>query len=156
MYDRDEVDSFFDTLRSVSDEAKEKQQKLEKNRKAITDENGNILPKYQKSFARLESEVDRLNKRLSSGEEILLRVVSGYVKENAMGNLYFEHNNDGTQYFEDVYSELFSQNWDPISKAIDAFDLEKIDSIVGKMREAFLAKTYKKYTEYAKTLSINL
>ena len=153
--DRDFIVTVFRNVKNLSEKSAQKKGLLKKNRVAIADSDGNIPEKYQRAFSKLAEENSKLEKQLDSGEVVLLKVVQAYVKENAMGNLVFEKNNDGTQYFEDVYTELLDKNFALITKAIDAFDLKKIDDIVQVMRDEFLTRTFSKYREYAKTLSFN-
>ena len=155
MVDREILETLMNNLREISDEFTEKKSKLDKNREAIQAPDGSIPQNYQKAFSKLEGEVDGLNKRLSAGEEVMLKVVSEYVRDNAMGNLCFEKGNEGTQFFVDVYVDLLDGNWFKLVDAIEDFDLVKIDELVAPMREQFLSTTFEQYREYAKTLSWN-
>ena len=128
---------------------------LQKNHDAIADPEGNIPEKYQGAYKKLENECEKLGRQLDSGEEVLLKVTNAYVQETAMGNLVYENSNDGTRFFEDVYTKLYDENFSAISAAINAFDLKKLDNVVDKMRNIFLEKTFDKYREYSKTLSFN-
>lgn len=153
--DRDYIEAIFGSVRNLSEMSEAKKALLQKNRAAITDKDGRIPEKYQRAFSKLEQECERMGKKLDSDEGELVKVVQLYVKENAMGNLVFEADNDGTQFFEDVYAQLLDANFKKISAAVDKFDLKKVDEIVQAMRTEFLNKTFSKYRQYAKTLSFN-
>lgn len=155
IIDHDTVEKVFDRAKSLSELSAQKNALLEKNKKAITDDKGNIPEKYQGAFSRLVNECKRLEKQVSSNEELLVKVAQAYVQETSMGNLIFENGKDGTEFFEDVYTQLYDENFNIISAAINALDLKKLDSVVQKMREVFISKCFDKYREYAKTLSIN-
>lgn len=153
--DRETVENVYNRIKSLSELSAQKKALLQKNHDAIVDPEGNIPERYQGAYKKLENECKKLGRQLDSGEEVLLKVTQAYVQENAMGNLVYENSNDGTEYFEDVYTQLYDENFSLISAAINAFDLKKLDLIVDKMRTVFLDKCYDKYREYSKTLSFN-
>ena len=153
--EREVIETIFSNLKALSERSAHKKELLDKNIKAISEPDGSIPEKYGKALEKLNNEIASLQSQVDSGEEVMLKVAEAYIKENAMGNLVFEADNKGTKYFEDVYCELFDENFSLISAALNVFDLEKIDNIVHKMRSVFIEKTFDKYREYSKTLSYN-
>ena len=155
MIEKELIERIFSCCKSINSRLSEKSRILDKNKKAIALPDGTIPAKYAKAFSELENEVDELDKKLTSTERVLMKAVQCYIKDNAMGNLYFEDRNIATKYFDDIYSDLYDKNRKDITDAIDAYDFDRMDSIVDKMRELFLNITFIKYVDYSKTLSFN-
>lgn len=155
MIEKDLIERIFSCAKTQNKRLTEKSHILDKNKKAIALPDGTIPEKYEKAFENLQAEVDELDKKLTSTERVLLKAVQCYVKDNAMGNLYFEDQNKATKYFDDIYADLYDENRKEITDAIDKYDFDRMDSIVEKMREMFLNLTFSKYIDYSKSLSFN-
>ncbi len=153
--DRTFVENLFANASLLERELANKNELLEKNRSQIALSDGSIPERFQKAFSKLEASAESIKKQLLGTQEILLKVISFYIKENAMGNLLFDKNVEGTDYFEDLYSELLNENWEDISKAIDDYNLEVIDEITNKMRVKFVDTAFTAYIAYSKKLPIN-
>lgn len=155
MYDRDLVATLFSNLKSLNERAAQKKELLDKNIKAIAEPDGTIPPRYEKALEKLNKECASLQSQVDSGDEVMLKVAQQYIRDGAMGWLVYEKNNEGTKYFVDAYADLLDENFSLISATLNAFDLDKLDSIITEMREKFLENNFKRYCEYAKTLSFN-
>ncbi len=153
--DRTFVENLFGNTTSLERELENKNILLEKNRSQIALPDGSIPERFQNAFKKLEANAESIKRQLASTHEILLKVISYYIKENAMGNLLFDESIEGTDYFEDLYNKLLDDNWEDISKAIDNYDLEEIDKITDIMRQSFLDTAFTKYVTYSKKLPIN-
>ncbi len=153
--DRTFVENIFANAALLERELTNKNTLLEKNRSQIALPDGTIPERFQKAFSKLEASAENIKKQLAGTQEILLKVISFYIKDNAMGNLLFDKSVEGTDYFEDLYSDLLNENWAEISKAIDSYDLETIDEIVDDMRCAFVETSFQRYRDYSKKLPIN-
>ncbi len=153
--DRTFVENLFANASLLKRELANKNELLEKNRSQIALPDGTIPERFQKAFSKLEASAENIKKQLAGTQEILLKVISFYIKENAMGNLVFDKNVEGTDYFENLYSELLNENWEDISKAIEDYNLDVIDEITNKMRVKFVDTAFTAYMAYSKKLPIN-
>ena len=155
MFAQEDVSMFFDKAKGLSERTAAKEQLLDKNRIAIANPDGTIPVKYQVKFAELENEVNALKKQESSMEEVLVKVAESYIRDNAMGNLYFEKDAEGTQYFEDTYLGILEKYWKRLSKAISDKNFNILEELISYMRNEFVGKAFPQYVNYSKGLSFN-
>ncbi len=155
MMDRDELIVVFERAKDSRMALMQKKECLNKNRSKIMQKDGSIPEKYQKAFKKLENEVELLTTECSAAEKVLLDAVSVYVPTNATGNLYFEKNIAGTEFFLDTYKAIQKKNQKRLASAITSYDLNRVDKVTQDMREEFISLTFSKYKDYAKNLSLN-
>ena len=153
--DRETLETIFANTKSLKGELDAKKICLEKNRLQIQLPDGSIPERYQKSYKRLEEKVAALDHQYEAAQTVLFNIVAAHIRENAMGNLLFETDIEGNEYFDEVYKGLLKSNWKQIVSAIRKCNLEKLDVIIEQMRDKFLYITFPKYLEYSKHLSFN-
>ena len=151
----DEYEEIFNTARKISMEAGKKKALLEKNRFTICNADGSIPEKYRTSFKKLQDETDAFLLQKDRADAKIVELLDEYIQYPAMGNLYFEKNVEGTQYFIDVYLDILQKNMGGINKAVAGYDFDGLNSVIDKMCKEFLDRTLTKYVSYSKNLSFN-